>query len=176
MFNQTTNNMKRFYKFLMPLVAIAAVALPLNVQAQMLGDYTFSTGQDSTLWVDMSSATQILAPGTGDYGVGTVQDIGFVFPFGEDVYSQYSVNADGNLKLGSTVTGTSYYSTPFSTSNANQNNPKINAFGCDGYGSTAHYVKALLVNNDMLSVEFCTGTFTSTTRENPYKWQVHNCF
>ena len=32
--NQNHNTMKRFYKFLMPLVAIVAMALPATVQAQ----------------------------------------------------------------------------------------------------------------------------------------------
>jgi hypothetical protein len=102
-----------------------------------------------------------------------VQNIGFSFPFGDGVYTQYSVNTDGNLRLGGTVTGTSSYSTPFSSSNANANSPKINAFGCDGYGvANSHYVKAQSVGDSMLVVEFCMGTYNSTTRNNLYKWQV----
>ena len=48
----------------------------------------------------------------------------------------------------------------------------------DGYGlSGSHYVKSLLTvdaNGDtMLVVEYCLGTYNSTTRSNLYKWQVH---
>ena len=170
--------MKRFYKFLLPLVAIVTMALPWNVQAQELGDYIFSTDTSSEMWVDMSSATQILTPSGNDGLASSLQNIGFTFPFGDASYTQYSVNTDGNLRLGSTVTGTGSYSTPFSSSNANTNSPKINAFGCDGYGvSSIHYVKALSTTDDnsldMLVVEFCMGTYTSSTRNELYKWQIH---
>ena len=166
------------FKQLQKLLLIALLCVPWVTQAQELGDYTFSTGTDDSLWVDMSSATQILTCSGNDGLASAVQNIGFSFPFGESVYTQYSVNTDGNLRLGGTVTGTSSYSTPFSSSNANTNSPKINAFGCDGYGvSGSHYVKALATQDDngddMLVVEFCMGTYTSSTRNNLYKWQIH---
>ena len=160
------------------LLIVAMMFVPWVTQAQTLGEYTFSTGVDTSKWIDMSTATQILTPSGSDGLASAVQNIGFSFPFAEDGYTQYSVNTDGNLRLGSTVTGTANYSTPFTASNSNINNPKINAFACDGYGvSGSHYVKALNTvdaNNDsMLVVEFCTGTYTSTTRNELYKWQVH---
>ena len=151
---------------------VAALVVPWASEAQTLGEYTFSTGTDATLWVDMSSATVLPWTTSGDYGLTGVHNIGFNFPFAEDVYTQYSVNADGNLKLGGTVTGTSNYSSPFSSTNANSNNPKINVFGCDGYAESTHYVKALTRGDTLLVVEICVGTFTSTTRSNLYKWQV----
>ena len=161
-------------KHLSVLMLIAALLLPWASKAQTLGEYTFSTGTDATLWYDMTGSTQILSPSGSDGLASAVQNIGFVFPFGEDNYTQFSVNTDGNLRLGSTATGTANYTTPFSSSNANINNPKINGFGCDGYGlSGSHYVKKLLVDDSILVVEFCTGTFNSTTRNNLYKWQVH---
>ena len=162
------------FKFLQKLLLLAALCVPWATQAQNLGDYTFSTGTDATLWVDMSGATQILTPTGNDALASSVQSIGFVFPFGNDVFTQFSVNTDGNLKLGGSPTGTSNYSTPFSSSNANVNSPKINAFGCDGYGvANSHYVKKMMVGDSMLVVEFCTGTFNSTTQSQLYKWQVH---
>ena len=160
------------------LLLVAMMLVPWVTQAQTLDDYSFSTGIDTSKWVNMSSATQILSPSGSDGLASSVQNIGFSFPFGASTYTQYSVNTDGNLRLGSTVTGTTYYTTPFSATNANNNNPKINAFGCDGYGNSGtHYVKSLLTedaNGDtLLVVEFCTGTYTSSTRSNLYKWQVH---
>ena len=166
---------KQLQKLLLIMVTIFA---PWISQAQSLGDYTFSTDVDTTKWIDMSFATQILTPSNNDALASSVQDIGFAFPFGDEDYTQYSVNTDGNLRLGHLATGTLNYSWPFDATNANNNNPKINAFGCDGYGlSGSHYVKSLLTvdaNGDtMLVVEYCLGTYNSTTRSNLYKWQVH---
>ena len=111
------------------LLIVATMLVPWVTQAQTLGEYTYSTGIDTSKWIDMSTATQILTPSGHDGLASSVQNIGFSFPFGEDGYTQYSVNTDGNLRLGSTATTTLNYSTPFSASNANVNNPKINAFG-----------------------------------------------
>ena len=157
---------------------VAALLVPWTSNAQTLENYGFTTGVDSTKWVDMSTATQILSPSGNDGLASAVQNIGFTFPFAGTDYTQYSVNTDGNLRLGSTATATSYYTTPFNSTNANNNNPKINAFGCDGYGlGGSHYVKALaqetIDGDSMLVVEFCMGTFNSTTRNNLYKWQIH---
>ncbi|MBQ6068341.1 MAG: fibronectin type III domain-containing protein, partial [Bacteroidales bacterium] len=160
------------------LLIVAMMVVPWVTQGQTLGEYIFSTGTDSSKWVNMSSATQILSPSGSDGLASSLQNIGFTFPFGEADYTQYSVNTDGNLRLGSTVTGTGSYSTPFSSSACNTNSPKINAFGCDGYGNSGtHYVKSLLTEDDngdtLLAVEFCTGTYTSSTRSYLYKWQIH---
>ena len=166
-------------KHLQKWLLIATMLLvPWVTQGQTLGEYIYSTGIDTTKWVNMGSATQILSPSGSDGLASSLRNIGFAFPFGEDVYTQYSVNTDGNLRFGSTVTGTANYATPFSSSNANVNNPKINFFGCDGYGlSGSHYVRALTtVDSDsvaMLVVEFCMGTYTSATRNELYKWQMH---
>ena len=163
------------------LMLLAALIVPWAAKAQTvtLESYGFTTGVDATKWVDMTSATSLSFAASGDYAVSTVQNIGFSFPFASETYTQFSVNSDGNLRLGSTVTGTSNYSTPFSSSNASVNNPKINFFGCDGYldATYGHYVKMLNTvdasGDTLLVVEFSTGTYTSTTREYMYKWQVH---
>ena len=160
------------------LLIVAMMLVPWVTQSQTLEDYTFSTGVDTTKWVDMSTATTILSPSGSDGLASSVRNIGFPFPFGEEGYAQYSVNTDGNLRLGPTVTGTGSYSSPFSSSNCNYNNPKINFFGCDGYGvSGSHYVKALNIadtnGGSLLVVEFCMGTYTTTTRNELYKWQIH---
>ena len=160
------------------LLIVAMMFVPWVTQAQTLEEYSFSTGTDTSKWIAVpTTLTSLITPGAGDYGVSSVHNLGFTFPFGEDSYTQFSVNADGNLKLGSSVTGTSNYSSPFSSSNASVNNPKINFFGCDGYCDNSHYVRYLHTadtNGDSLGVvEFCMGTYTSTTRSYLYKWQVH---
>ncbi len=168
------------FKFFQKMLLVAALCVPWWAQAQTvtLENYGFTTGVDTSKWVDMTSAGQILTPSGVDGLASSVLDIGFSFPFGSQTYTQYSVNTDGNLRLDSTVTATGSYTTPFSSSYSNQNNPKINAFGCDGYGvSGSHYVKALLQEltdgDTMLAVEFCMGTYNSTTRNELYKWQIH---
>ena len=163
--------------FLRSLTLVAALCVGWAANAQSLADYTYATGVDATRWVTITDSTNLLGTGNADGRASSLQDIGFTFPFGEDVYTQFSVNSDGNLRLGSTVTGTSAYTTPFNT-NANSNNPKINFLGCDGYFlDTIHYVFAentVDANNDsILAVEFCLGTYTSATRSQKYKWQVH---
>ena len=160
------------------LLLVAILFVPWVTQAQTLSEYTYSTGTDATKWIDMSSATQILTPSNSDGLASSVLNIGFTFPFGEGTYTQYSVNTDGNLRLGGTVTSTGTYTTPFSSSNCNTNSPKINAFGCDGYGNSGtNYVKALNTedaNGDtLLVVEYCMGTYTTATRSELYKWQIH---
>ena len=122
---------------------VAMVVVPWINQAQTLGEYTYTTGVDTTKWVDMSSSTTILTRSSNGDAASTVRNIGFSFPFGPDNYTQYSVNTDGNLRLGSTATTTSSYATPFSSANANINNPKINFFATNGYFiASSHYVKA----------------------------------
>ena len=163
--------------FLRSLTLVAALCVGWAANAQSLADYTYATGVDATKWVTITDSTNLLGTGNADGRASSLQNIGFTFPFGEDVYTQFSVNSDGNLRLGSTVTGTGAYSTPFNTY-ANSNNPKINFLGCDGYFlDTIHYVYAentVDANNDsILAVEFCLGTYTSATRSQKYKWQVH---
>ena len=87
------------------LLLVAILFVPWVTQAQTLSEYTYSTGTDATKWIDMSSATQILTPSNSDGLASSVLNIGFTFPFGEGTYTQYSVNTDGNLRLGGTVTG-----------------------------------------------------------------------
>ena len=164
------------------LVPIMALLTPLgSLRGQTLGDaYTFSTGVDASRWYTITNTTNIVTTNLGDYAYSSVQTMpeGFSFPFAGSSYTQFSANSDGNLRLGSTVTGTSDYSTPFSSSYANSNNPKINGMGCDGYfdpSQYAHHVYAQLFGtapNRVLVVEFATSTYNSTYRPYPWNWQV----
>ena len=167
--------MKRYYKFLAPVLLLMALTVSWASQAQRLGDYSFQTGNDASKWVELTSTTNLITS-NGDSYASTLQNIGFTFPFAGQNYTQFSVNTDGNLRLGSTVTGVGNYSTPFSSSNANTNNPKINAMGCDGYKTDSGYVHAELVINDdgdsMLVVEFAMSTYNSTSRNALLRWQV----
>ena len=161
-------------KILRCLALIAALCVGWVANAQELDVYTFSTGIDSTKWIALTDYTNVSGTGSGDGWPSSVMNIGFSFPFGDNVYTQYSVNSDGNLRLGSTVTGTSNYGTPFSSSAANTNNPKINFFGCDGFlVSGTHYIHSQNFGDTLLVVEYCLGPYSSTYRNNQFLWQVH---
>ena len=132
--------------------------------AQTLGDYQFSTGTDATKWINLSTTTSILA-GTGDGVASALQDIGFAFGYAGNAYAQFSVNSDGNLRLGGTVTGTGGYGTPFGSTNCNTNAPKINFFGCDGFLTDSGYVYTELIGtapNRVRVIEFATSTYNTT--------------
>ncbi len=162
-------------KLLLMLLACMLSVCSLNLSAQGLEDYGFSTGTDASKWIPLTTTTSLISAGAGDYGVSTVQDLGFTFFFGETSYTQFSVNADGNLRFGSTVTGTYNYSSPFSSSNAASNNPKINMMGCDGFLTDSGYVHYELTGtapNRVGVIEFATSTFTSTSRNSLLRWQV----
>ena len=160
--------------FLRCLTLIAALCVGWATNAQVLDEFVYSTGIDSTKWVTLTTYNDLSGTGSGDGWRSSVQNIGFNFPFGDEIYTQYSVNSDGNLRLGSTQTGTSNYSSPFSSSNSNVNNPKINFFGCDGYlVSGTHFVYTQNFGDTLLVVEYCLGPFSSTYRNNQFHWQVH---
>ncbi len=148
------------------------------MNAQDLSEYTYTRGITSTKWINLTTTTNLLAGSSADSRASSVQDIGFSFPYGLDEYTQFSVNSDGNLRLGPVATGTGSYSTPFGAASINTNSPKINFFGCDGYVvDTLHYVYAENTVNpfgdSLLVVEFCIGTYNTTTRPCLYKWQIH---
>ena len=142
--------------------------------AQSLSDYVMTTGVDATKWITLSTTTNLIS-GTGDSKSSAVTDIGFTFNFAGTDYTQFSVNSDGNLRFGSTVTGTSYYTTPFSSSNANNNNPKINMLGCDGFITDSGYVYQEVIGsapNRVCVIEFATSTYSTSSRNSLLHWQV----
>ena len=156
------------------LVLLAGLSL---LQAQNLGTYTFSTGIDATKWIPITNTTSILTSGSSLSSMRSqVLDIGFPFTFGAEAYTKFSVNSDGNLRFGSTVTGYNYYSNPFNANGSNNNNPKINFFGCDGNIADSGYVYKQLVGVEperILVLEFCTSTSSSSaTYGTMYRWQV----
>jgi len=70
--------------------------------AQGIPDYTFATGTSGSL-EDMSTGTTTLLSGYSDSGASPVTDIGFTFVFAGNVYTQFSANANGLMRLGSNV-------------------------------------------------------------------------
>ncbi|MBO4740836.1 MAG: hypothetical protein J5605_04235, partial [Bacteroidales bacterium] len=100
--------------------------------------YTFSTGVGTASdWLTPSLTYSSLA--TGDDSYSSLSNLGFTFTFEGTAYTQFSVNTNGNFRLGSTQISASYYSTPFSTTNVAYNYPKIVPIGADLYGTTLTY-------------------------------------
>ena len=170
---------------LLALVAALSVGWAVNAQSS-LEDYVFSTGIDSTKWAYVPTNAQNLMDientqdsVSHDNRTSNLVGIGFTFPYGDSTYTTLAVNADGTLRLGNRA-GTLGYSIPFSSSNANINNPKINFFGCDGwciFEDVTHYIRVVNVGYNQTQskcvVEFCLGTYVNSTRNQQYKWQVH---
>ena len=157
---------------------MAALCVGWAANAQSRTEY--STGTSTIKWRTITDSTDLLGSGNYDSRASEVMDIGFVFPLGSHQYTQFSVNSDGNLRLGSEVTGTANYTNPFDSDNLSANSPKINFLGCDGYHlDSIHYVYAqnfdigIYDGGKLLVVEFCLGTYRSATRTQKYKWQVH---
>ncbi len=181
MFNQNNNTMKRLFQ---SLVLVVLMALPWLSFAQF-STYNFNTGVDQSRWIQLSTAawdTTMPASGSGDSFKTPVQSIGFSFEIGGTAYTQFSMNSDGCLRLGSTEVGTSYYTTPFNATNAAQNNPKIIGIGRDGrmrayaspYADLGCYLKYEVVGtapNRVLVAEFNVASYT-TTIQCIQKWQV----
>ena len=163
------------------VVLTASTDIPIDYS---LSNYTFTTGTDASRWYNVTNTTNIMDGGTttGDYAYSSVKEIGFTFPFGGTDYTQFSVNADGNLRLGPTVTGTGAYGVPFASTSANDNSPKINGFGFDGYfdiSNYGNYVHKQVFGdepNRVLVVEFYESPYSDYDpnyyRRYPWKWQV----
>ena len=119
-----------------------------QAQAQMIIDtWEFSTGVDSTLWMDISGHdSTIIAPGE-KYAAGTgVLNIGFPFPLGNITHTQFSTNINGTVRLGSTaMPGSGYYSQPLG-SNINTG-PKIEAFGWHACFDDSCYTRMALLGD-----------------------------
>jgi hypothetical protein len=78
------------------------------IHAQSMTNYTFSTSTPATL-EDMSNATNQLIGGSSDDVASPITNIGFTFYFMGVPYTQFSVNSNGQMRLGSTVISSGDY-------------------------------------------------------------------
>ncbi|MFT3883980.1 MAG: hypothetical protein QM724_00710 [Flavobacteriales bacterium] len=113
-----------------------------TARAQTADLYTFTSGVGTTL-DPMSGATNLIGPNQ-TYATSGVQGIGFTFHFAETDYTQYSVNENGCLRLGSTViTGFG-----INTINANTSyDPKVGAFVAQGMTTAIGAVSTVLTGS-----------------------------
>ena len=152
--------MKRFYKFLMPLVAIVALALPM--QAQDVSMYTLATGVDATKWVTLSASATEVTSIYDDDEASSVMNIGFTFTFAGSSYTQWSCNSNGRIALGSTAVD-NWWVNPFTPSYITDSRtvfPLIAALGMDntmeGTGVWCKYEVVGEAPSRMLVIEYRT--------------------
>ena len=158
-------------KFLLNLLFMALM-VPWMTQAQDLGTYTFHTGVDASKWVVLDATATELLGASNDDAASSVANIGFDFPFGEDTYSQFSVNSNGSMRLGAGAMGTSYSYGQFNNSDYM---PKISGCAADLGTCTGGYIKYQLVGTAperVLVVEYKLGHTWSSSTQASVLWQV----
>ena len=119
------------------LVWVALVAMMgltgFSARAQMMIDtWAFSTGVDTTLWMDLGSDyTTLIATTMGssqNYGSSGLRDIGFSFTLGATTHTKFSTNINGTVRLGTAQMPSSGYIAEPLGQNINAG-PRIDAFG-----------------------------------------------
>lgn len=157
-------------KIRLGILLLMAVALSsATAVGQILENYRFETGTTNTWY---SADTELIAAGKDD-AVSAVTDIGFTFYYDGVEYTQFSVNSNGILRLGSTLVGTNYNN--HFGSNLSVNNPKIVGVGRDMSTGAAGYVKTGSVgtqNNLIRVVEYLLNTSSSSSGTNYFQFQI----
>lgn len=168
-------NLKR-----LALIMFMVLAFSQLSWAQSAANYAFTTNASSSLLldangnaIDMSSGTTQLVGAGLDATASAVTNIGFNFIFMGNTFSQYSVNEDGQLKLGGTVVGTNSYTITSGTWAA----PLLSAFNADlRTGTTTgkvHYKVVGTAPNRTLVVEFKDmQLFYTTAAAGTSTWQM----
>ena len=151
---------------------LTVMLVPWAMQAQDLMDYTFRTGVDTSKWIPLTaSATQIFGATTDDVA-SSVYDMGFNFSFGEDTYSEFSVNSNGSMRLGSTAMGNSSSYGQFGNTGYM---PKISGCAKDIGTCTGGYIKYEVIGTAparILVVEYKMGNTWSSSTIADVMWQV----
>ncbi|WP_345258596.1 beta strand repeat-containing protein, partial [Flaviaesturariibacter amylovorans] len=137
------------------LVATVALLTAGAVQAQTINatTYPFTPSTGASL-VDMSSGTVTLLTGSSvDDDASAVTNIGFDYWFVGTRYSQFSVNANGLVRLGGTIIGTTFTNSLTSSSNV----PQVAPYWDDlylGNNGKVHYKVTGTAPNRVLVVEW----------------------
>lgn len=107
--------------WLVLLLLFLSMTLGQLTSAQVINSttYPFTTGSGATL-EDMSTGATVLVGSGSDDGASTVQNIGFEFWFVGNRYTQFSANANGLVRLGSTAVTGAFTNSIASTTNVPQ--------------------------------------------------------
>ena len=155
------------------LLASATLKAQCPPPNSTITNYTFSTGVGTASnWLTPTS-TQILSSGNDDLA-SSVQSLGFTFTFEGTAYTQFSVNTNGRLKLGSTAV-TTQYGNPFTSTYYTVNYPQIIGIGADlssGSAGGAWYGVSGTAPNRIGVVRFQLNSSSSSSGTNYLNWQV----
>ncbi|MBR1765869.1 MAG: fibronectin type III domain-containing protein, partial [Bacteroidales bacterium] len=134
--------MKKFYS----LFLLAAMLLPLKMSAQLLySSYDFTTGVGAEKWITLSDSAQSVNI-SGDDAASSLLNIGFTFRLCGVDHTQWSINTNGRIRLGSTVI-TNDWNTPFASAHINKNLPLIAFHGSDQQFYNSNYAKYQVVGD-----------------------------
>ena len=154
------------------LMLLAFIAGNQKMLAQSSANYAFATSTSGSL-NDMAGSTQLVAAGL-DAAASPVTNIGFDFYFMGNRFSQFSVQEDGILQLGSVAAGTNAYTLTGGTITS----PRLSAFNADNRtGLTSgkiHYKVTGVAPNRVLTVEFLNMQlfYTSSAAAGVSTWQM----
>ena len=170
----TMRNRHKYLRVFILLVGL--ITVQIGMCQSLYNDYDFSTGINSSLWKDMTDATQIPLSGD-DQAYTTLTPIGFNFTLANVTYQNWTINTNGTIRLGNTAITSYSYSSPLGSNVAN-NTPKIVVLGCDGYiTSGTGYIKYKLFGSTtatrMLVIEYRLSTYATATRNYPVTVQIH---
>lgn len=160
---------------------VILMAMNHSVWAQNSANYTFATSTTGSLALDMNGGavdmstgtTQLIGPGL-DAAVSAVTNIGFDFHFMGNRFTQFSVQEDGILQLGSTAVSTNTYT----INGGSATSPRLSAFNADlRTGQTSgkvHYKVSGTAPNRVLVVEFVNMQlfYTSSAMSGNSTWQI----
>lgn len=160
---------------------VMLMAMNHSVWAQSSANYTFATSTTGSLALDMNGGaidmstgtTQLVGPGADNSASGVV-NIGFDFFLMGNRFTQFSVQDDGILQLGSTVVTRNTYTISGGTTTL----PLLSAFNGDlRTGSSTgkiHYKVTGTAPNRVLVVEFFNMQlfYTSTAMTGNATWQM----
>ena len=127
---------------------LTLVTMPLRAQT-LIDNYRFSTRVDSTAWIDITGVDSALIAtpdsGVSRYRNSAVTAIGFTFSFGGTDYSQFSVNLNGTLRLGSTAVPVNNQTNPLTRSGYL---PMVNAYGAAGEMDTSCHLRCAMLGTE----------------------------
>ncbi|MEI7596862.1 MAG: fibronectin type III domain-containing protein [Bacteroidota bacterium] len=98
-----------FKSRLIRVLLLLIFCIPYKVFCQSTANYTFSSASNGSL-SDMTSNTTQLIGGSEDDKASTVTNISFPFYFMGNTFTQFSVNSNGVLQLGSSAIAATFYS------------------------------------------------------------------
>ncbi|WP_447634929.1 Ig-like domain-containing protein [Flavobacterium microcysteis] len=152
-----------------------------SVWAQNSANYTFATSTTGSLALDMNGGAIDMSAGTtqavgagADAAASAVTNIGFDFHFMGNRFTQFSVQEDGILQLGTTAAPTNTYT----ISGGSATSPRLSAFNADlRTGLTSgkvHYKVSGTAPNRVLVVEFLNMQlfYTSSAMAATSTWQI----